>query len=88
MLQSGPSTETISTTPPENTIAIVVDIGSTGGAFKIHKLSDNNWGNVFVDGIGSGDDVENTTKLLIIPWETGWLYRSIGAVGVRYVVKK
>jgi hypothetical protein len=88
-LTTGTSTAHKITTPPQNTIAAVVDIESTGGAFKIHKTSDKKpWGNTLVDMIGSDDDVENTTHLQIVPWEEGWWFIPIGEVSVKYIIKK
>lgn len=87
-IESGPSTETIyQTSPPENTVAVVIDISSVGGSLNIHQTSDNKWGNVFIGMVGM-EDSENGDRLVILPWEARWYYRSLGAIKIKYAVKK
>ena len=78
----------VETSPPTNTVAVVIDISTTGGALKVHKTSDNSWGNEYIGMVGSSDDKEFITKLVIVPWVAGWHYRSIGAIKIKYAVKK
>ncbi|EEH21776.2 hypothetical protein PABG_03992 [Paracoccidioides brasiliensis Pb03] len=88
-IEHGPQTETIyQTSPPPNTLAVVVDISNTGGALKVHQKSDNSWGNIFIGMVGSGDDDENIRNLVIVPWDAGWHYRTIGNIKIKYIIKK
>ncbi|OJD20520.1 hypothetical protein ACJ73_08144 [Blastomyces percursus] len=88
-IEPGPQTETIyQTSPPANTLAVVVDISNTGGALKVHQKSDNSWGNIFIGMVGSGDDDENIRNLVIVPWDAGWHYRTIGNIKIKYIIKK
>ncbi|KAK2796447.1 hypothetical protein FQN50_009558 [Emmonsiellopsis sp. PD_5] len=88
-IEPGPEKETIrETSPPANTLAVIADISSAGGALKVHQKSDNNWGNIFIGMVGSDDDDENIKNLVIVPWDAGWHYRSIGAIKIKYAIKK
>ncbi|KAF2177332.1 hypothetical protein K469DRAFT_603340 [Zopfia rhizophila CBS 207.26] len=42
-VESSPSTKTIyKTSPPINTLAVIVNISNTKGSLKVHQTSDNN----------------------------------------------
>ena len=86
-IQAGPFTESIyQTCPPTNTLAVIVNISNAGGSLKVYKTSDNQWGNVFIDKVGT-EDCENGDKLVIVSWETDCWYRSLGATAIKYVIK-
>lgn len=88
-IESGPQKETITPTDlPENTVAVIIDISDAGGALYVHKKADNDFGNVFIDMVGSGDSVENVLNLVIVPWKAEWFYRSLGAIRLKYVIKR
>jgi hypothetical protein len=87
IIQAGESTESPHpTSPPSNTLAVVVNISSDGGSLKVYRTSDNRWGNDFIDKVGT-EDCERGTKLVIIEWEPTWWYRSLSAIETRYVVR-
>ncbi|KAF2444652.1 hypothetical protein P171DRAFT_431450 [Karstenula rhodostoma CBS 690.94] len=87
-IRAGPSTESIyKTSPPTNTLAIIVNISNAGGSLKVYKTADNQWGNVFVDKVGT-EDCEDGNKIVIASWEADWWYRSLGETGIKYIVKK
>jgi len=76
-----PTTEPPTTIyPPENTIAIVVDISKDGGRIKFFEISNGE----FVGDVSA----EDYKKLVIVPWDSGWCYYSIGSLKVRYVLRK
>lgn len=76
-----PTTEPPTTIyPPKNTIAIIVDISKDGGRIKFFEISSNK----FVGDV-SAEDFE---KLVMVPWDSGWCYYSIGSLQVRYVGKE
>lgn len=80
----GPTVEVVfQTSPPTDTVAVVVDISSAGGAIKIGEASDNNLGVTAVGMVGT----EDADSLVIVPWESGWWYYTIGVITVRYIVK-
>ncbi|KAJ5161041.1 hypothetical protein N7492_006433 [Penicillium capsulatum] len=84
LLIHGPTTEVIfQTSPPQNAVAVVVDISSTGGAIKIGEASDNDLGVTAVGMVGT----EDADGLVIVPWDSGWWYYTIGVITVRYIVK-
>lgn len=62
---------------------MVVDISSTGGAIKIGEASDNDLGVTAVGMVGT----EDADGLVIVPWDSGWWYYTIGVITVRYIVK-
>ncbi|OJD26013.1 hypothetical protein ACJ73_02612 [Blastomyces percursus] len=66
--------------PPENTIAIVVDIVRSQGAIRIFE----NEGDLYVDGVGT----EDAGYMVIIPWNTSWWFRVSGALQVGYAAGK
>lgn len=80
----GPTTEVVyKTSPPTETIAVVVDISSVGGAIKIGEASKNDLGVALVGMVG----IEDAKDLVIVPWAIGWWYYTIGSVKIRYIVK-
>ncbi|KAJ5131475.1 uncharacterized protein N7515_007514 [Penicillium bovifimosum] len=80
----GPTVEVVfQTSPPTDTVAVVVDISSAGGAIKIGEASNNNLGVTAVGMVGT----EDADSLVIMPWESGWWYYTIGVITVRYIVK-
>jgi hypothetical protein len=63
--------------PPEKTIAIVVDISKEGGRLKIFdKPTDEYIGTVAA---------EDSGRLVMVPWNSRWWYYSIGSLEVRYI---
>ena len=76
-----PTTEPPTTIrPPENSVAIVVNISEHGGRIKFFETTNNKFvGNV------SAEDFE---MLVMVPLDSGWWYYSIGSLEVRYIVKK
>jgi len=59
-------------TPPEGTLAIVVDVRvkeGQSGAFFIHEQQSEE----FVDMVG----MENRGKLIIVPWDGDWCYYTV-----------
>ncbi|EGD95578.1 hypothetical protein TESG_08394 [Trichophyton tonsurans CBS 112818] len=87
-IEAGPQEEIITpTSPPIGTVAVIINISKQGGALKVHRTSDNSWGNVFIGMIGSDDDEENIRSLVIVPWDAGWYYRSLGDIKLQYVIK-
>ncbi|KAL1979077.1 hypothetical protein VTN96DRAFT_7089 [Rasamsonia emersonii] len=83
-IEPGPTMEVIyKTSPPANTIAVLVDISSAGGAIKIGEASDNALGVGAVGMVGT----EDAGDLVIVPWNVGWWYYSIGSIGIKYIVK-
>ncbi|OJD18551.1 hypothetical protein ACJ73_08712 [Blastomyces percursus] len=86
-IEAGPQKEiTTPTSPPSGTVAVIINISNAGGALKVHRTSNNSWGNVFIGMVGS-DDEENAKSLVIVPWEDGWHYRSLGDIKLKYVIK-
>ncbi|RAL06786.1 uncharacterized protein BO97DRAFT_279296 [Aspergillus homomorphus CBS 101889] len=80
----GPTTEVVyKTLPPTNTIAVVVDISSSGGAIKIGEKANNDLGVAAVGRVGT----EDASDLVIVPWNVDWWFYSIGSVSIQYVVK-
>ncbi|KFY28200.1 hypothetical protein V491_00575 [Pseudogymnoascus sp. VKM F-3775] len=76
-----PTTEPPTTiVPPENTIAIIVDISKDGGRIKFFQNANNK----FVGDV-SAEDFE---KLVLVPWDSGWCYYSIGSLQVSYIARK
>jgi hypothetical protein len=67
-------------------LAVIVNISNAGGSLKVYKTSNNRWGNVFIDKVGT-EDCEDGGKLVIVSWEADWWYRSLGATATKYVVK-
>lgn len=83
-LVPGPTTEVVyQTSPPTDTIAVIVDISPAGGAMKIGEKSDNDLGVTAVGKVGT----EDVDALVIVPWNTDWWFYSIGSVGMQYVVR-
>jgi hypothetical protein len=84
ILVPGPTTEVVyQTSPPPNTIAVIVDISASGGAMKVGEKSDNNLGVAAVGKVGT----EDADALVIVPWNVDWWFYSIGTVGIQYVVR-
>lgn len=67
--------------PPQNTVALVVDVRGRGGAIRIH----NNHDNKYVDDVGP---VKDNNNMVIIPWNIDWRYYAIGQVRVAHVQRK
>lgn len=68
------------TTPPQNTVAIVIDVRNNRGAVYIHETQ----GGKHVDGVGT----ENSRNLVMVPWNSDWYYYSIGSIRLAYIGKK
>lgn len=66
--------------PPEDTIAILVDVRGRRGAIRIFKKSDKE----YVDGVGT----ERSGNLVIVPWDPCWYFQAAGSLLVGYVVLK
>ncbi|ELR10463.1 hypothetical protein VC83_01803 [Pseudogymnoascus destructans] len=68
------------TTPPENTVAIIVDVRMSKGAIRIFQKS----GSEYLDGIGT----EQAGNLVIVPWSSAWYISAAGSLPVGYVAKR
>jgi len=68
------------TTPPENTLVMVVDVRSSRGAIRIFETSSGE----YVDGIGT----EQTGNMVIVPWDSRWHISAAGSLPVGYVVRR
>jgi len=66
--------------PPENTVAVVVDVVDNRGAIRIFEKG----GDKFVDGVGT----EEKGNIVIVPWNSNWWFRASGSLQVGYVVKR
>jgi hypothetical protein len=66
--------------PPENTIAVVVDISKEGGRIKIFETSSDE----YIGSVGA----EDSGKLVVVPWDSRWWYYSIGSLKVRYIIRQ
>lgn len=67
--------------PPENTVAVVVDVRGGQGAIHIIKTQDNK----HVDKVGP---VKEGGNLVMVPWKSIWWYYAIGSVRVAHIEKK
>jgi len=67
------------TLPPEDTLVLVVDVGSKG-AVRIYKNSDRE----YVDGVGT----QQAGHLVFVPWDSGWYYSAAGSPRVGYITRK
>jgi len=67
----------VQTEPPLETVAIIVDIRNNHGAIFIHETEGGN----YIDGVGT----EEAGKLVIVPWNPGWHYYSIGTIRVGHI---
>jgi len=82
-IEAGPTEEIIyKTSPPPNTLGIIVDITSAG-AMKVGESSNNALGVASVGMVGK----EDAANLVLVPWDVRWWFYTIGAVGIRYVVR-
>jgi len=68
------------TTPPERTVAIVVDMRTLRGAVLVHMRE----GNTFMGGVGTNDQ----GHLEFVPWNDDWFYYAIGETRLAYVKRK
>ena len=67
-------------TPPEGTVAIVVDLRVRVGAIRVfHKESGS-----YLGGVGLG---ERGSQVIIL-WNSDWVFTSVGSLPVGYVRKK
>jgi len=66
-------------TPPNNTIAVVVDISKAGGRIKIYDTPSGS----YVDSVA----MEDSEALVMVPWDSSWWYYSIGSLKVRYIIR-
>jgi hypothetical protein len=73
------STPQIKSSFPKNTIAVVVDVRQEAGALRIF---DNTTGK-YLDGVGT----EEKGKMVMVTWETGWNYDTVGTVRFGYILK-
>ena len=69
----------IPTTPPEGTVAIVVDVGTRRGAIYVHETGSDE----YVVGVG----IEEAGNVVMVPWDSSWFYYSIGSTRLAYMVK-
>lgn len=73
------------TTPPGDTVVIIVDVRSSRGAVRIFKKSgDDTTSGEYLDGIGT----ELAGKLVIVPWDSDWYFSAAGSLPVGYVMRK
>ena len=66
-------------TPPEETVAIVIDLTDSQGALRIFEVETDK----FVDMIGM-DDQGNQ---VLVPWENQWWFRASGQLRIGYISK-
>jgi hypothetical protein len=65
--------------PPDDTIAIVVDVRDNQAAIRIFETKDED----YIDGVGT----EEAGKLVIVPWQSHWFYFCTGTPRVGHIVK-
>ncbi|OJD26560.1 hypothetical protein ACJ73_02050 [Blastomyces percursus] len=66
--------------PPENSVAVVVDVVNSQGAIRIYEKE----GDSYVDGVGT----EAAGHMVIVPWDSGWWLRVSGSLQVGYAIAK
>jgi len=64
---------------PTNTVAIIVDVRQQVGAFRIYAIGTGK----FLTGVGT----EEAGKMVMIPWDNGWNYDTIGSFRLGYMLK-
>jgi len=73
------STPQIRSNFPENTVAVVVDVRQEVGALRIFENATGK----YLDGIG----IEEKGNMVMVTWETGWNYDTVGIVRLGYILK-
>ncbi|OCL12970.1 hypothetical protein AOQ84DRAFT_131021 [Glonium stellatum] len=68
------------TNPPNDTVAIVVDMRNNVGAVLIHERRDGK----YKGGVGT----EDQGYMVMVPWSNDWYYYSIGSTRLAYIKKK
>ena len=68
-------------------MAVVINISSVGGSLNIYQTLDNKQRNVFISMVGI-EDSKNGNRLVILPQEARWYYRSLRAIKIKYTIKK
>jgi hypothetical protein len=66
--------------PPENTVAIIVNLVNNPGAIRIFRDE-----STYIDGVFIDDSDESRE---IVLWKIGWWFRASGSPQVAYVAKK
>ncbi|KAI9749788.1 MAG: hypothetical protein M4579_006738 [Chaenotheca gracillima] len=66
--------------PPEDTVALVIDIGQNQGAIQIVEKQANK----YVDMVGT----EEAGNMVMIPWNKDWWFYCIGSTRVGYIRTK
>ncbi|QSS66929.1 hypothetical protein I7I51_03141 [Histoplasma capsulatum] len=64
--------------PPQNSVAVVVDVVESQGAIRIFERKDDS----YVNGVGT----EEAGHMVIVPWNSGWWFRVSGSIRVGYAV--
>jgi len=64
--------------PPQNTVALVVDVRGSQGAIRIANTQDNK----YADEVGP---VKEAGNLVMVTWKSNWWYYTIGSVRVAYI---
>jgi len=67
-------------TPPEGTMAVVVDVRNNIGAIRIIEVQSNE----YLGGVG----LEDNGYLVLVPWQGAWRYFCTGSPRVGCIVKK
>jgi hypothetical protein len=68
------------TTPPDRTVAIVVDMQTLVGAVLIHRRGDD----AYIGGVGT----EDKGHTMLVPWNQDWDYYSIGKTSLAYMKRR
>lgn len=82
MAETADTSET--TSAPSNTVAIIVEVSSAGGAMNVGRPVPTKLGMEFVDRVG----LEDAENIVVIAWQPEWRYYTIGNVGIKYVVEQ
>lgn len=67
--------------PPENTVAVVVDVRGGQGAINILNTENNK----YVDKVGP---IKGADNLVMVLWRSSWWYYAIGSVRVAHIGRK
>jgi hypothetical protein len=68
------------TSPPTDTVALVVDVRDNKGAIRIFQTSSKK----YVHMVGT----EESGKLIMITWKSVWYYSAAGSLPVGYIIEK
>lgn len=66
--------------PPENTLAIVIDLTKGQGAFRFYELTADK----YIDMVG----MEDSGKQILVQWNNQWWLRMSGQLRIGYIAEK